>query len=105
MSPRSNAPVAKGVHFPNNINHGSFLPPAYLQGLPPPAQLQQYVLLSQVAGVLLRLQPLFQSVLVRAEGQRYLAEGRLGVLQKERSVVRGRLSRVGFIASQYVKLK
>ena len=68
--------------------------PPYLQGLPPSAQLLLYVLLSHVTGALLRLQPLFQGVLVRAEGQRYLAEGGLGELQKAEDAVRVRLSTV-----------
>lgn len=50
----------------------------HLQGLPASAQLQLDVLLSQVAGVLLRLQPLLQGVLITAEGQGDLREGRLG---------------------------
>lgn len=41
----------------------------YLQGLPASGQLQLNVLLSQVAGVLLRLQPLLQGVLITAESQ------------------------------------
>ncbi len=51
-------------------NHLSYL--LHLQGLPAPAQLQLDVFLSQVAGVLLRLQPLLQGVLITAEGEGYL---------------------------------
>lgn len=49
----------------------------HLQGLPASGQLQLDVLLSQVASVLLGLQPLLQRVLVAAEGQGDLREGRL----------------------------
>lgn len=50
----------------------------YLQRLSASGQLQLDVLLSQVAGVLLRLQTLLQRVLVTAEGQGDLGEGGLG---------------------------
>ena len=49
----------------------------YLESLPASGQLQLDVLLGQVAGVLLCLQSLLQSVLITAEGQRDLREGRL----------------------------
>lgn len=49
----------------------------HLQGLPASGQLQLDVLLGQVASVLLSLQPLLQGVLVTAEGQGDLREGRL----------------------------
>lgn len=49
----------------------------HLQGLPASGQLQLDVLLSQVTSVLLSLQPLLQRVLVAAEGQGDLREGRL----------------------------
>lgn len=49
----------------------------HLQGLPASAQLQLDVLLGQVAGVLLRLQPLLQGVLITVEGQGDLREGHL----------------------------
>lgn len=49
----------------------------HLQGLPASGQLQLDVLLSQVASVLLCLQPLLQGVLITAEGQGDLREGRL----------------------------
>lgn len=49
----------------------------HLQSLPASGQLQLDVLLSQVARVFLRLQSLLQSVLITAEGQSDLREGRL----------------------------
>lgn len=53
----------------------------HLQGLPASGQLQLDVLLSQVASVLLCLQPLLQGVLITAEGQSDLREGRLQAKQ------------------------
>lgn len=49
----------------------------YLQGLPASGQLKLDVLLSQVAGVLLGLQPLLQGVLITAESQSNLTKSRL----------------------------
>lgn len=49
----------------------------HLQGLPSSGQLQLDILLSQVAVVLLGLQPLLQGVLITAEGHGDLNEGRL----------------------------
>lgn len=50
---------------------------SHLHGLPASGQLQLDVLLSQVASVFLSLQALLQGVLVAAEGQGNLREGRL----------------------------
>ena len=63
----------------------------YLQGLPASGQFQLDVLLGQVAGVLLRLQPLLQSVLITAERQGDLREGSLGA-----ETVSGRSFHPGF---------
>lgn len=55
----------------------------YLQSLSASGQLQLDVLLSQVAVVLLRLQPLLQGVLITAEGQGDLTEGSLRARTKK----------------------